>query len=235
MLTQESMAAWASWRQATCFPDDCFCEAIHQGLIRQPANTWSSLGFVVVAVAVALSFFGDRDRSKGGISRAETSLFIGSLLVVGLGSAFYHASLTFIGQVIDVSGMYLVATFVLLHRLGPRWNLSPVAGVLGFVAVNGLLMVAQVTTPSMRRVAFGILLISAIVVEWRASPARGRWLAIGAGLMALAFAIWILDRWRIVCAPQSLVQGHALWHVLGATAAAALFNHYEGDRTTPGG
>ena len=221
------MRAWASWRQATCFPDDCFCEAVHQGLVRQPANTWSSLGFVVVAAAVALSFLRERDRPRGGLSQAEASLFIGSLLVVGFGSAFYHASLTFIGQIIDVSGMYLVATFVLLHRLGPRWNLSPVASVLGFVGLNGALMVAQVTTPSLRRVAFGILLVAAIVVEWRASPFRRRWLAIGASLMTVAFAFWVLDRWRILCAPESLLQGHALWHILGATAAAALFNHYE--------
>lgn len=227
MLGQESTAAWASWRQATCFPDDCFCEAIHHGLVRQPANTWSSLAFVVVAAVVALSWFRGDGRPKGGLNRAETGLFFGALLVVGFGSAFYHGSLTFAGQVIDVSGMYLVATFVLLHRLGPKWNLPPVATVLAFIAVNAVLMVAQVTTPSLRRVAFGILLIVAIVVEWRASRSDRRWLAIGAGLMSVAFAIWVLDRWRIVCAPESLLQGHALWHVLGATAAAALFNHYE--------
>ena len=45
--------------------------------------------------------------------------------------------------------------------------------------------------------------------------------------MALAFLIWVVDRQRIACAPQSFVQGHAIWHILGALAAAALFKSYE--------
>ena len=66
----------------------------------------------------------------------EAGLFTGALALVGLGSAFYHSSLTFVGQVFDVSGMYLIATFILLHRLGPKWGVSPMKGVLGFVGIT---------------------------------------------------------------------------------------------------
>ena len=34
-------------------------------------------------------------------------------------------------------------------------------------------------------------------------------------------------RLRIVCAPQSLIQGHAAWHVLSALACACLYLRYE--------
>jgi hypothetical protein len=218
---------WESWRPATCLPDDCFCEALGAGLIRQPANSWSSLAFVVVSLWVAVRV-SRRGRSiSTALAPAEAGLFAGSLLVVGLGSAFYHASLTFIGQVFDVSGMYLVATFILLHRLGPRFGVSPLLALTGFVLVNAALFVAQVTTPALRRVVFGVLLASALAAEWRGSRAGRTWLATGAGLAALGFAIWVVDRERWVCEPESPIQGHSLWHLLGALASACLYRSYE--------
>ena len=220
---------WQSWRPATCLPDDCFCEALRGGLVRQPANTWSSFAFVLAAFWVTARYARKADAEREPLPLAEASLLVGSLVLVGLGSAFYHASLTFIGQVFDVSGMYLIATFMLLHRLGPRTGIPPFAGVLAFVLANGALMTAQVTTPSLRRIVFGALLVSALAVEWRASSGGRKWLARGAGLMALAFAIWVLDRERLVCAPEGLVQGHALWHGFGALAAACLYRSYEAE------
>lgn len=216
------------WRPATCLPADCFCEALRDSLVRQPANTWSSLAFVLAAVWIALRLRSSA-RARSALPRAEVGLLITSLALVGFGSAFYHATLTFMGQVMDVAGMYLVATFILLHRLGPRFNLPPIGSVLVFVAANAGLMAAQVTTPSMRRVAFAVLLVLALALEWGSSR-RGRpWLARGALLMTFAFVIWALDRERLICNPEGLLQGHALWHALGAVAATCLFRSYEED------
>jgi hypothetical protein len=122
---------------------------------------------------------------------------------------------------------------MLLHRLGPRWNLPPVGSVLVFVVANAALMAAQVTTPSSRRVVFGALLLTAITVEWTSSRAGRRWLVSGVLLMGAAFTIWVLDRWRVACAPRSPLQGHAVWHLLSALAAACLFRSYEADTPLP--
>jgi len=228
-LALASSLAWASWRPATCLPDDCFCEGLRDSLILQPANAWSSLAFVVVALWVAARLSRGVRSERPVLAGAEAGVFLGALVLVGLGSAFYHASLTFIGQVFDVSGMYFLATFILLHRLGPRWGVSPLLGVLGFVLVNAALMTAQVTAPSLRRILFGLVLLSALAVEWRGSRAGRRWLASGAGLMAVAFVIWVVDRGRLACDPESLIQGHAIWHLLGALAAACLYRSYEAE------
>ena len=45
--------------------------------------------------------------------------------------------------------------------------------------------------------------------------------------MVPACVIWALDRERLICDPESLLQGHALWHGLGAVAATCLFRSYE--------
>lgn len=222
-------APWASWRPATCLPDDCFCETLRTGYVAQPANTLSSFAFVAVALFVAFRWRRSAKSGKTTLSRTECALFMASLVLAGLGSTFYHASFTFVGQVFDVSGMYFVATFILLHRLGPRWSLSPVGSGLGFVALNAALMAAQVTTPSMRRAGFAVLLVAALTVEWRAARAGRLWLARGAGLMTLAFVIWVIDRERLLCDPDSLIQGHAIWHLLGAFASACLYWSYEAE------
>ncbi|MEO8358755.1 MAG: ceramidase domain-containing protein [Vicinamibacteria bacterium] len=223
-------APWSIWRPATCLPSNCFCEAVGDGLIRQPANTWSSFAFVLVGVWVLSRLRGTRGPGVRPWTQADTTLFVGSLLAIGFGSAFYHASLSFVGQVVDVSGMYFMATFILLHRLGPRWKLRPPTTVALFVTINAGLMLAQVALPSLRRVAFAVLLISALVVEWKASRSGRIWLIRSAATMAVAFAIWTVDLLRWTCAPDSLLQGHAVWHLLGAAAAALLYRSYEGAR-----
>ena len=51
------------------------------------------------------------------------------------------------------------------------------------------------------------------------------------GAMALAFGIWNLSKtggpW---CDPHSLLQGHAVWHVLGAVAAFCLYRLWASER-----
>jgi predicted membrane channel-forming protein YqfA (hemolysin III family) len=198
--------------------------------MRQPANTLSSLAFVLVAFWAAFRWRASAEARERTLTRGEIVLFSTTLAVIGLGSGFYHATLTLVGQVLDVSGMYLLATFILIHRLAPKWNLRPIGTSLAFVVANAALMIAQVTTPSLRRVVFGLLLITALSVEWRASGPGRIWLAGGACLTAVAFVIWVVDRQKLVCDPDSWIQGHALWHLLGALAAACLYRSYGAGR-----
>ena len=91
---------------ATCYPNNCFCENLHAGAIFQPVNAFSSLAFVVAGIFVAYKY-----RNLWGYVYAVL------LGLIGIGSAYYHARLDFIGQTIDVAGMYLLVTFVLLAIL----------------------------------------------------------------------------------------------------------------------
>ena len=51
-------------------------------------------------------------------------------------------------------------------------------------------------------------------------------------LIVVAFGIWILDITKVLCDPASPIQGHAVWHVLGAAATWFLFLYYRSERTT---
>ena len=48
----------------------------------------------------------------------------------------------------------------------------------------------------------------------------------------VAFAIWNASKaW--LCQPRSLVQGHAIWHLLGAVSAYFLYRYYASELTIP--
>ncbi len=204
---------WTTWREASCLPDRCFCESVREGIVRQPSNAISSGAFVVVALFVLV-----RSRSSAAWR------FACAVFVVGVGSAFFHASLTFWGQTIDVLGMYLVATFLLLDSLSRSRRWSAVNQNVLYVGGNAALLALLAGLPSLRRYAFAALVLAILWSEWThrhrgivTAPRRA--LAAAVGVLAFGFGVWILDITRVVCAPDSVWQGHALWHVSGALSA----------------
>jgi hypothetical protein len=197
---------------ATCLPDACFCEAVRTGLIAQPANTWSSLAFVLVGAWI--------------LARSPMKLYGAATISIGVGSAFYHASLTFVGQVADIFGMYLLVTFVLL------FNVSRFFGPL-YIALNLALLAAQIAFPQSRRYLFAAVIAAVLIVEIRSHRIERKWLYWALAAMSAGFLLWTLDITHRLCDPQSLLQGHALWHVLGAVSASCVFRHLVGQTLEP--
>lgn len=228
------MPGWQQWRAASCMPDACFCEAIRDGWIRQPANTVSSLAFLAVAALVLADSRAQRlgGGREDGDARAPGAPLVFALLVIGGGSAFYHASLSFAGQFVDVFGMYLLATFIIAASL--RRGRVIASGTLGagYVAANAMLAIALFVMPSIRRQVFAALVIAGVALELRGGARGRRRLLAAVALLGAGFALWALDLTRVACAPASWAQGHAAWHVLGAAAAWQLWRYYA---PAPGG
>ena len=156
-------------------------------------------------------------------------------IIVGIGSVLLHATLTLWGQFFDVLGMYLVSGFFLIYAIA-KWR-----GIADHRAMiyYGLLCVALVTIlyvlPDVRRWLFAVILLAAIILELVfARPLRPQ-VRTGyyfAGLVAhiVAFTIWNLDQRGQLCSPESALQGHAVWHLLGAVALWFAFLYFRSER-----
>ncbi len=231
---------WAGWAPASCLPERCFCEALRPGMFRQPANTWSSLGFGLAGLLVLGRGWRDhaqRHRAPANLLAAQPaySLLYGlALLIIGGGSAFYHASLSLPGQFVDGFGMYLIATFMLVYARA-RTAASPRRLVLLYVVLNLGLAGLLLALPELRRYAFAVVLLLGVgmelhTVQRQQLRIQTRYIKQGLLLLALAFGIWLLDLSKTVCAATSLLQGHALWHLLGAIAALYLYRYYRSEQ-----
>jgi Ceramidase len=246
-LTALSMAAiwlllsllgpdWSVYAPATCTATRCFCELPRtDALIVQPANSWSSYGYAFAGFLIIL--LSQSKNWTSGFHPQAAAVFGLTAIFVGLGSVLLHATLTLWGQFFDVMGMYLTSGFMLVSAIA-RWRDSSARGAVAlYLAVVGALLVVLYLVPEVRRSLFAVVLIAAITLEL--IFARPRRLAVRlsyylAGIVtkAVAFTIWNLDQHGIVCQPESMIQGHAIWHVLGATSLWLTFLYYRSERAT---
>lgn len=143
---------------------------------------------------------------------------------------------------LDVFAMYLVASFTTAYalmrllRLGVGFAL-PVFVVLvalcEWVATYGGVPVVG----HAGNAAFATLLVVTVVIEavlmTRGARRDNRWGYAALGSMAVAFGVWLVSHddgpW---CEPTSWLQGHGVWHLLGALASYCLYRLYASERQT---
>ena len=57
-----------------------------------------------------------------------------------------------------------------------------------------------------------------------------RWLGLAGGIFLIGLVIWRLSHTGApLCYPESLLQGHAVWHLLCAISTAAIFVYYQSE------
>ncbi|OFZ17199.1 MAG: hypothetical protein A2X86_01745 [Bdellovibrionales bacterium GWA2_49_15] len=224
---------WATWQQASCMPDHCFCEGIHFGdLIRQPSNTWSNLSFIFFAAVIAVQARRLRE-GENPLTRIKTLpyLYAASCLLVGLGSFFFHASLTFVGQWVDVLGMYLAVTFFTLYNFYRIYQWKLQTFVILFFCTNASLGYVLYAQAWSRRYLFGLfvlILLASILYAARKIKAsfNHRYLYQAIASFLAGVTIWVLDLTKVLCDPAFALQGHALWHFLAGLSTYLIYKYY---------
>ena len=235
--------SWGEWRQATCMSTSigCFCEEIGDGIIRQPINTWSSLAFVLSGFLVfsqANQDIWNRLNKNPLTANFNSALMFGSsLIIIGLGSAFYHASLTFAGQTVDVHGMYLLISYIIIYNYSRIYPIKDYQAILSFLFINALLAYFLINYPELRRYLFGVLLIFALLLELKYRNKKNidietKYIVWAVSIMVLSFIIWLLDAFKILCNPESIFQAHAIWHLGGSVAAWLLYLYNRSENST---
>jgi hypothetical protein len=235
------LAARDGWLGADVGRGSEFCEAARSGWLKQPANALSNLGFVAAGVLIGWH----AGRPDGRLARPGLATSYAVVVVLlGPGSMAMHATQTTLGGHLDMTSMFLVASFAAAYALmrgvarGPAFFAS--------VFILALLVCELVErTPTELPVVmhagnlvFGALLVLTIVVEVRLrrrdQVSDVRWIVAAVASIALAFVVWNLSKnGAPLCHPHSLLQGHAVWHVLCAVSAYCLYRYWNSAVTHP--
>jgi hypothetical protein len=233
-LTQSLAATSLVDRPATCTLTGCFCEAPLDTVPKQVFDSFSSLAFVFLGI---WSLLATREPVRGTRERQLKPLFGAIFIFIGASSFFYHSTLSFFGQFLDIFSMYAFGILLAIGALYRAGKLSGTWSVLLFVILSVVFGIVQFEFPDARRILFAGLLLPGIVLELTpfitgVSPRspKVRFIYIGVGTLVVAYVVWLLDQTPLFCNPSSPVQGHAIWHVLTAIAAFLIIAHY---RQTP--
>ncbi len=224
-----------------------FCETNRmEQLVRQPSNTWSNLGYFVVGLfALTLGIhdlkYSERKKSDNFLVRYPifSILFGLSAIYLFLGSFLYHASLTVFFQKLDQAGMYSVAVMVLAFNLYKIFPLIRIRGkyksshalIVAFAVGFNYLLYSTLFTininilyPSLVTIVFLTSCYYLMFISREHYFTNYMWAAFS--MLMLATIIWLLDRSNTVCNPDSIFQGHALWHLLTAASIFFIYLYY---------
>jgi hypothetical protein len=229
--------------------DGCFCEHfdkadVFKGAngVRQPVNTWFNLYAIITASIVAIVVYFDRKKYGTGTAPNLISsrswmpdLYIFAVLFLGLGSMWFHASLTAWGGTLDGMSMFVYASFLIFYTVRRLWNnaLFFWAAYLGTIALNTALHGHVDSLYLILLLVAGYLAVE-IAVWVRTKKAFGGTLLTGTlWCLAVVAIIAATVFWKLsqtggpMCDRFSAFQPHGLlWHPLAGVMAVLLYFYW---------
>jgi len=236
-------AIWQTLQQSKSALTGEYCEQDNiTYFFRQRMNTYSNLMYFFLGMLVVLIAYHDKKERTGNQLQQFPllSFFFGTcLMYLCFGSSFFHASLTWVGQRVDMNGTYSVCislvaiTYYRLFSSGvPSANFqrafvgSLVLLVLFFIELH-LWVSSLFLLPAMI-----ILIITGTVINYtkRKIAYRLQSALLSLVLMLAAAILRSVDVQKIACNPTSLYQGHSLWHFFTGMSAFFLYWFYRSER-----
>jgi len=211
---------YSDWAPST----HIWCEEQLCSWIREPANTFSNVSYVIVGILILIN--------ARKFSYPHLRMLGWFTILLGIMSGFYHATSSFVGEVLDYSSMFLISAYVLVANLSRLFIWSPRRVATSALLLFTVSVIGLVQLRTVGAVFFFVQITAAVIVEVvlrkRATPMpdqKNMWKSLG--LLLFAWAIWSLDTHRIVCDPKNhFINGHAIWHVLTAVSIFFLFKFY---------
>ena len=219
-----------------------YCEFNNtEQFFHQSMNTYSNLAYFFFGVFIVQMALNDyKNRGLNTLNRLEHFPLLSALMGVcfiylSFGSAFFHASLTWVGQRMDMNGTYSITItlvgiglYHVLHKMSfsnqmkNLWVIALLAVILLFIKI-ALLIPSGTLLPA-------LILVSLVftLIHYFQSPKK-RFLILpilSLILMVIAVKIRTLDVQKVSCNPYSWYQGHSLWHLLTAMSSFCSYSFF---------
>jgi Ceramidase len=237
--------------------DKCYCESFSDGPLKQPANTLSNLGSILIGAGL-LAYVALAEPRRDNPMTADPWIAFGYgalTIFLGTGSMFLHASMSRVGGWFDNISMDVYITFILVYNVVRLNNWGRLAFWISYVVLNVLLLVLTYPTviEGSGKVFFGVFigltLLTELQINLPVTIPSGRgpvfmktlvvgierspwWLLAGLGAFGLAFVIWIASQTggALCTDPDSAFQWHGVWHVLSGAAAGCFFFYFRSEK-----
>jgi hypothetical protein len=223
-----------------------YCEAARRGLVKQPSNTYSNLVYMFFGLLFAWNLYkGKYVQNSNSLTRTVSMpLFFCSMVVLmGPASMAMHASESHLGQYFDLLAMYMICSLMFSNATNRLFKLNNFKFFSIFVIVLAIChyfhfwqFIIPVIGDS-ASVAFGFFVSTAMFMELynklKNSPTISFKFAVFCSLTFLlaAFIRTIGKDEHPWCNPDSLIQAHAIWHILTGVAVYFLFRYYVSENT----
>ena len=223
-----------SYRETYGPPNIKWCEARLCGHVEEPANTYSNIAYLLIALVIARRFRRSGPRSNYRLRELAAVVFM-----MGAFSLVYHATNNYVTQAFDFLGMFFYVGLLLSWNAGRLGFTKTVrahttlyaALVLGNIALLKLVPIFEIPIQSI--IGWNTIFIFCseaflfFVRRDRPHDGRYRWYLLGLALMTGAAICSYLDLNWIWCNPDDhFWQGHAVWHVLSALSIYPIARFY---------
>lgn len=185
------------------------CEQLRDGLLAQPANSLSSLAFVAAGIWIMVRAF----RHVLNLDAIAVGL---AAVATGMGSVMFHGGSEASAHWLHDTTLLVVFTLVAIRHLG-RNQLS-LALAAPFVAVVASAIVLAI--PTSTTLVSSLLVLGVVVggfIEWHRGESVIHMPLVATMLFGLS-ASWLGRKGSVLCAPESVLQPHALWHIVMAVS-----------------
>lgn len=219
---------WHSYAESFGAPNVKWCEETLCQVVSEPANTWSNLGYLLVALLVGCVSLRRGDRPS-------LRLFSPVLLVLGAMSLLYHLSNFYGTQILDFVGMFGLVGWVVGMNLVRADKLAE-RRLLRFVVLVVVTLTLVMQVMRVLGLKYQLLIVAATLgisvselLIRKHQRVMYRYFLLSNLLLVTALGCSLSDVTRRVCDPQQhgwFSQGHALWHWISALAMWTIFLHY---------
>jgi len=211
-----------------------FCETtLVDHFIRQPANTYTNLGYLFVA---ALIFFRSRRLSPDSfLAHHKIYAYLYALLAcyTFVGSSFFHATLSLFAEQLDLSAVYGIAALPLvftvhhyLHLRGVRVNRNALLGVWGMWFVAASIWTWEMKAHWVIPALVGVTAVLLGLGQGKNPHPAPLKLVGSLGLCILGgLTFFIFDIARVGCYPDAWLHPHGCWHLCAAGGAWVFFRY----------